>query len=60
MPDEMKQISRVTPHAWALDGYAQLLVNPRPELATVWQSCAVLLAFGAGFTALAWWRLKLE
>src|SRR5262249_43362511 len=35
MPESMKQVSRVTPHAWALDAYAQLLLNPvHPNLAT--------------------------
>jgi ABC-type transport system involved in cytochrome c biogenesis permease component len=60
MPEQMKQISRVTPHAWALDAYSQLLVNPQPEIPIVSQACLVLIGFGAAFTALAWWRLKLE
>jgi ABC-type Na+ efflux pump permease subunit len=60
MPEQMKQISRVTPHAWALDAYAQLLINPEPNLVLVGQACAVLVAFGVGFVALAWWLLKLD
>src|SRR5581483_3546496 len=27
MPEEMKRLSLLTPHAWALDAYAQLLLN---------------------------------
>jgi ABC-type multidrug transport system permease subunit len=60
MPERMKQLSRVTPHAWALDAYAQLLINPDPNLVMVAQACAVLLAFGVGLTVLAWGMLKLE
>jgi ABC-type multidrug transport system permease subunit len=60
MPEQMKEISRVTPHAWALDAYSQLLINPQPELGIVMLACAVLVGFGIAFTAFAWWRLKLE
>jgi len=34
MPERMKQISLVTPHAWALDAYSQLLLSPR--LPSLW------------------------
>ncbi len=60
MPEQMKQLSRITPHAWALDAYSQLLVSTTPNVALVLQACGVLAAFGAGFVALAWWLLKLE
>jgi ABC-type Na+ efflux pump permease subunit len=60
MPEQMKTISLVTPQAWALDAYAQLLASPTPNVSAVLTSCGVLLAFGAVFTALAWWRMDLE
>jgi ABC-type Na+ efflux pump permease subunit len=60
MPEEMRQISLVTPHAWALDAYAQLLLNPAPEVAVVAQACAALVGFGAGYLLLAWWLLRLD
>src|SRR5687768_17245964 len=60
MPEEMQTLSRVTPHAWALDAYRQLLTNPAPEIATVAVACGVLAAFGVGFVGIAWWWLKLE
>jgi ABC-2 type transport system permease protein len=60
MPEEMRQVSRVTPHAWALDAYAQLLVNPQPELSVVQLACFVLVAFGLGYLLLAWWLLRLD
>jgi ABC-type Na+ efflux pump permease subunit len=61
MPEEMQQLSRVTPHAWALDAYKELLANPgAPNLEVVGLACAVLTAFGLGFLLLAWGTLKLE
>jgi ABC-type Na+ efflux pump permease subunit len=60
MPAQMKTASLATPHAWALDAYAQLLASPTPNLAFIATACAVLVAFGAVFTALAWWRMDLE
>lgn len=60
MPEEMKRFSYVTPHAWALDAYAQLLVNPSPEWATVWTCCGVLCLFGLAFMLLAWLLIDLE
>ena len=60
MPESMKHFSLITPHAWALDAYSQLLVNPQPELHVVGTACLALLGFGVAFLALAWWRLDLE
>jgi ABC-2 type transport system permease protein len=60
MPEQMQDISRLTPHAWAMDAYLQLLTSPSPNFAIVGRACAVLSAFGIGFILLAWWALKLE
>jgi ABC-type multidrug transport system permease subunit len=60
MPEQMKAASLVTPHAWALDAYSQLLASPTPDPAFIATACGALLAFGAAFTALAWWRMDLE
>jgi ABC-2 type transport system permease protein len=60
MPEGMQEISRVTPHAWALDAYRQLLTSPQPNLEIVAEACGVLTAFGVGFLLLAWWVLRLE
>jgi ABC-2 type transport system permease protein len=60
MPETMQEISRFTPHAWALDAYRQLLTSPSPNYALVGEACAVLTAFGVGFILLAWGALKLE
>ena len=60
MPEKMKTVSLATPHAWALDAYAQLLATPTPDVTFIATACGVLVAFGAVFTALAWWRMDLE
>jgi ABC-type Na+ efflux pump permease subunit len=60
MPEKMKVVSLITPHAWALDAYAQLLASPNPDLTVVGTACGVLLAFGTVFTMLAWWRMDLS
>ncbi len=62
MPEEMRQLSLVTPHAWALDAYAQLLArdNPAVDAGQVLLACGVLAGFGAVFLLLAWWRLDLD
>lgn len=60
MPETMKTWSRITPHAWALEAYNQLLLNPQPELATVATACGALLAFAAAFLILGWWRMRLD
>jgi hypothetical protein len=60
MPEQMKTASLVTPHAWALDAYAQLLASPNPDVSVVLTSCGVLLAFGFVFTIIAWWKMDLD
>jgi ABC-2 type transport system permease protein len=59
--DQIQRISLLTPHAWALDAYQQLVAIPgAPDLARVCESCLVLMGFGLVFLFLAWWFLKLE
>jgi ABC-type multidrug transport system permease subunit len=60
MPEGAKTTSLITPHAWALDAYKQLLVNHDPNTDVVLTSCLVLTTFGAVFLALAWALLRLE
>jgi ABC-2 type transport system permease protein len=61
MSPQIKIISRITPHAWALDAYRQLLANPgQVNMALVIEACLVLVLFGVGFIALSWWLLELE
>jgi hypothetical protein len=57
----MKQFSLITPQAWALVAYKQLLANAGPpNLTVVAQSCLALTAFGLGFLGLAWIFLRLD
>src|SRR5262249_38656742 len=60
MPEQMQQISRITPHAWALAAYRQLLTTSVPNLAIVAQACGILGSFGVGFVGLAWAFLRLD
>jgi ABC-type multidrug transport system permease subunit len=63
MPERLREVSLITPHAWALDAYNQLLLNTStqgPNYGLVATSCAVLAGFGVGFLGLAWGFLKVE
>jgi ABC-type Na+ efflux pump permease subunit len=61
MPENMQKLSLITPHAWALIAYKQLLANPlAPNLQLIVQSCLVLCGFGVGFLILAWCFLRLD
>jgi ABC-type multidrug transport system permease subunit len=61
MPENMQRVSLITPHAWALVAYKQLLTNVgSPNATLILQSCAVLAAFGVGFLLLAWTMLRLD
>jgi ABC-type multidrug transport system permease subunit len=61
MPESMQRVSLVTPHAWALIAYKQLLANAGAvNVALVGQACAALTAFGIGFIVLAWSLLRLD
>ena len=61
MPETVRQLSLVTPHAWALMAYKQLLANPaNPNLLLVGESCAVLAGFGVVFVLASWWTLRLD
>ena len=55
MPETMQTVSLLTPHAWALDAYNQLLfVEGPPDGRIVATSCVVLSGFALGFFGLAW------
>ncbi len=60
MPAAMQHVSLLTPHAWALDAYRQLLANPEPNLRIVAKCCGVLSAFGVGMILAGWGLLRLE
>lgn len=57
-PELMQQVGLITPHAWALIAYDQILNSSIPEFSVVARSCEVLLAFAGGFFAIGWWRAR--
>jgi ABC-2 type transport system permease protein len=57
-PELMQQVGLVTPHAWALIAYDQILSRPLPEPSVVVKCCETLLGFAAGFFAIGWWRSR--
>jgi len=62
MPEEMRVISRVTPHTWALDAYSTLL-HPDSiavDVGEVLIASAVLAGFGLGFSFIAWVVIQLQ
>jgi ABC-type Na+ efflux pump permease subunit len=60
MPEAIQHISLVTPMAWSLDAYLQLIARPQPDIELVIRACMVLVLFGAGFLVLAWRFMRLE
>jgi ABC-2 type transport system permease protein len=56
-PETMRTISRITPHAWALDGLRELAVDDATLLGVLPQ-VGVLLGFAVVLLGLAIWRLR--
>ena len=57
MPEIMKTFSLLTPHAWALSGYHDVMLRGL-GLPDVWKETAVLLGFAAFFFLIALWRFR--
>lgn len=49
MPATMQRISLVTPHAWSLKAYGELLMMTEPNVSFVFYYCLMLVAFSALF-----------
>jgi ABC-2 type transport system permease protein len=58
LPASMKQISLVTPHAWSLIAYDQVLDRSNPEMTVIWQCCGILAAFAVVYFLIGWWRFR--
>ena len=52
LPDVMKSVSLVTPHAWALTAYEQILSAHDPNVGIVLQCCAALVGFAMLYFAI--------
>ena len=59
MPDWLKTLGLITPHAWALDAYQDLLVRGY-GLTDVLPKVGVLAAFALVFFAIGVWRFRFE
>lgn len=49
MPESAQTISLITPHAWSLMAYRELLREPSPQLAVVLNACGLLILFSMVF-----------
>ncbi len=59
MPEAMQQIGNITPQAWAIQGYQDVLVRGQ-GVGGVWLEAGVLLIFAAVFTAIGIWRFRFD
>lgn len=57
MPAGMQQVAKFTPHAWALDAFAEL-VRRDGTVFDILPQLGVLAGFAAGFLLLATWRFR--
>jgi ABC-2 type transport system permease protein len=58
MPPLTQKISLMTPHAWALDAYNEMLTKDLPNLGIIAASCGMLLVFAATFFVLGLARFR--
>jgi ABC-2 type transport system permease protein len=56
-PDTMQTVAHITPHAWGLDGFAEL-IRRGGTIADIGLELVVLAAFAVLFLALGTWRLR--
>lgn len=56
-PDTMVKIAHITPHAWGLDGFAEL-VRRGGTITSIGPELTVLAGFAAALLALGTWRLR--
>ncbi|RYU62934.1 ABC transporter permease [Methylolobus aquaticus] len=59
MPEGLQQLSRLTPHAWALSGYQDVIVRGL-GVSDILPETAVLLGFASIFWLVGLWRLRLN
>ena len=58
MPPLSQKISLMTPHAWALDAYSEVLTKDSPSLNVIGLSCGVLLGFSLFFFLVGQYRFR--
>jgi len=57
MPDFMRTIGLISPHAWALTAYQDVLVRGY-DVAHILPNVAALMGFAVAFFGVALWRFK--
>jgi len=59
MPPFMQTLSKISPHAWALSGYQDVIVRGLGT-AAVLPEVGVLLGFAVAFFGVAVWRFRFD
>jgi ABC-2 type transport system permease protein len=59
MPEFMQTISKISPHAWALSGYQDVIVRGL-GVSAVWNEVGVLVMFALVFFSIAVWRFRFD
>jgi ABC-2 type transport system permease protein len=59
LPESMQKLSLITPHAWALNAYQDLILRHKPLMATL-PNIGVVMLFGVVFFGLALARFRFE
>jgi len=59
MPEFMQTLSKISPHAWALSGYQDVIVRGL-GMRAVLPETGVLLGFASMFFGVAAWRFRFE
>ncbi|MEX0756379.1 MAG: ABC transporter permease, partial [Acidimicrobiia bacterium] len=58
MPAGMQQVARMTPHAWAIDGFSTL-VRQDGTFSDILPALGVLALFAVGFLSVAGWVFRI-
>lgn len=58
MPPLTQKVSLMTPHAWALDAYSEVLTKELPSLRVIGLSCGALLGFSLLFFLVGQYRFR--
>ncbi len=60
MPESMQTLGLAIPHAWALDGYYDVLVRPGAGFALIWPSLLAMLGFALVFFVVGALRFRFD
>jgi ABC-2 type transport system permease protein len=60
MPETMQTLGLFVPHAWALEGYYDVLIREGTTVASVWKEILALLGFAAVFAGIGVSRFRFE